>query len=83
MNNPINVAMAMLILALACAGAALAWSPDLLDIWARKMRARARAIRASRKCWNATYNESITEDVMREQERSEMAALIGIELRDE
>jgi hypothetical protein len=76
MNNPINVLLLLLPILAAAFAIAVSYSPDVLDIFARKMRARARAIRVSKLYWEIAYDESMREDETRKRERQEMPELV-------
>ena len=79
MTEPLNITVLALLLTTWGWIVCTALSPDALDILARKMRARARAIRISRQYWQISYNESIREDVARDRERNDMADLVHTE----
>ena len=69
MNQPINIVMLVLLLGFGGILICLRHSPDALDAVARKMRARARGLRASDKAYWAAYNRSLSADSSQEEVR--------------
>lgn len=76
MNETINVVMLLLIILAIGTLVCVRQSPDALDHIARKMRARARALRASKAAYDNAYNQSIQDDSMWDREREKMRSLI-------
>ena len=62
MNDPINIVMLLLLILFGCTLLCIRYSPDALDVIARKMRARARAMRAAQVAYDLAYLESMSED---------------------
>jgi hypothetical protein len=58
----INVTLLMAVIAITGAAIATMYSPDALEVFARKMRARACAMRAARIAWEKAYTESLSAD---------------------
>lgn len=79
MNEPINIAMAGVILALGCFTVALSKSPEAMESVARKMRARARAMRAARAAWSRAYYSSLCDDLTFDQNREFMRSVMDVE----
>ena len=76
MNEPINLVLLMLVIIASAGAMILAMSPDAEDILARKMRARARAQRASRAAWRDAYHRSMSADIMRDKENAELEKMV-------
>lgn len=62
MKEPVNVVLLLWFILSVAIPAALYHSPDALEIVARKMRARARALVASREIYRLTYAASLKAD---------------------
>ena len=63
MNDSINIVMLLLLILFGCTLACIRYSPDALNVIARKMRARARAMRAADVAYKLAYSESLSEDI--------------------
>jgi hypothetical protein len=71
----LNVLLAMYAVISLAALALIAGCPQALETLGRKMRARSRALLASREAFDTTYAHSIREQGREDQERREMRRL--------
>lgn len=72
MSEPINIVMLLLIISAICGGLALSRSADALERLGRRMRARARALNASREAWDAVYQSSLRKDAQAAEDETEL-----------
>lgn len=79
MNTPLNVCMLLLILTAVVGVLATAQSPELLEQIGRKMRARSRALIASRSAWEFAYARSLQSDHETEELRKLHSAVMGFQ----
>jgi len=69
MTETINIISPLLLICIAVLAAATWNSPDSLDIFARRMRARAMAVRCSRASYRLAYDDSICYDLRADAEK--------------
>jgi len=74
MNASINGALLLVLVCTYGGLLCLRYSPELLERIAIRMRARARALVASRETFATVYAESLRDDARINQERAEMRA---------
>ena len=67
MNEAINGSMLMAVLFLAAGAVALWFSPDALEVTARKLKARTAGLRAARRAYLEAETNSLRGDRLQEQ----------------
>lgn len=77
MNEPVNMTMLILLVVLGAAYVGIAYSPDAMEGVARRLRARARAMRSAREHWKIAYRQSIHDDLTIESQRLDFNHLVG------
>ena len=74
-QEPINVILLGIVIFTYAGLWCLAWSPDALERVGRRLRARGRAIVASREAWGMAHDQSMLEDFKADTERGELRRL--------
>jgi hypothetical protein len=80
-ENPLNIVLLLIVVINAVVVLAYRQSPDALDSLALRLRARARAIRASREAWTQAYQSSLRDDVEFERDREELRKIMQPEIQ--